>query len=250
MNLENKVAVITGAANGIGLACALRFAQSGARIALLDIERDTLDAALQSVKRFSPNSVARVVDCTDEAGVVQTFKEIQAEIGETEILFNNVGQSARQRSSEFFQSTPDTWRFVINVCLFSTLLCTRQVVQQMRTRGSGRIINMSSESALTGDPGVADYAAAKAGVMGFTRALARELAPFQVTVNTVCPGSVRTRAHDTIPAETLSRLRAGIPMGRVGSPEEIADVVHFLASDDSRYITGQSIVVDGGRWTG
>jgi NAD(P)-dependent dehydrogenase (short-subunit alcohol dehydrogenase family) len=118
----------------------------------------------------------------------------------------------------------------------------------MRERQGGKIVNMSSESALFGDTGLADYAAAKMGVIGFTRSLARELAPFRVNVNVVCPGAIRTRAHDRLPKEVIDRVRNSVPMGYVAEPEDVGNVVAFLASEDSRYITGQSILIDGGRW--
>jgi NAD(P)-dependent dehydrogenase (short-subunit alcohol dehydrogenase family) len=107
---------------------------------------------------------------------------------------------------------------------------------------------MSTESAFYGDVGFVDYSAAKMGVIGFTRSLARELAPFQVNVNAVCPGAIRTRAHDRLPREVIDRVRNSVPMGYVAEPEDVAGVVAFLASDDARYITGQSILIDGGRW--
>ncbi len=125
---------------------------------------------------------------------------------------------------------------------------TRLVVQEMRARRRGRIVNMSSESAFYGDVGFVDYAAAKMGVVGFTRSLARELAPFHVNVNAVCPGAIRTRAHDRLPRAVIDKVRNSVPMGYVAEPEDVAGVVAFLASDDARYITGQSILIDGGRW--
>jgi NAD(P)-dependent dehydrogenase (short-subunit alcohol dehydrogenase family) len=168
--------------------------------------------------------------------------------GRIDILFNNVGQSARERASLFHVSAEETWRFVIEVSLLTTMRATRLVVEEMRARRSGRIVNMSTESAFYGDVGFVDYAAAKMGVVGFTRSLARELAPFQVNVNVVCPGAIRTRAHDRLPREVIDKVRTSVPMGYVAEPEDVAGVVAFLASDDARYITGQSILIDGGRW--
>ena len=127
-------------------------------------------------------------------------------------------------------------------------LSAGEVVEEMRGRRSGRIINMSTESAFYGDVGFVDYAAAKMGVVGFTRSLARELAPFQINVNAVCPGAIRTRAHDRLPKEVIDKVRNSVPMGYVAEPDDVAGVVAFLASDDARYITGQSILIDGGRW--
>jgi len=128
------------------------------------------------------------------------------------------------------------------------MLCARQVAPEMRERGAGKIVNISSHVAFTGDVGAADYAAAKMGVLGFTRSLARELAPHSVNVNAVCPGVVRTRVLDRLSAEAVETLRQAVPMRRFGEPEEIGRVVLFLASSDSDFITGQSIIVDGGQW--
>lgn len=246
--LAGKVAAVTGAAHGIGRASALRLAREGADLVLLDVDGEALEAVAAEARGLGRAAVARVVDCTDAAGVRAAFAEVRARLGRVDILFNNVGQSARERASEFHLSEPATWRFVIEVSLLTTLTVTREVVGEMRARRSGRIINMSSESAFVGDVGLVDYAAAKMGVVGFTRALARELAPYGVTVNAVCPGAIRTRAHDRLPPAVIDRIRASVPLGYVGEPEDVAGVVAFLASDDARYITGQSILIDGGRW--
>jgi NAD(P)-dependent dehydrogenase (short-subunit alcohol dehydrogenase family) len=235
---------ITGAANGIGRATAQRFATEGARLALLDIEGGPLEATAAECRAKGAQVTAHTADLTDRAAVEAAF----AAIGPLDILFNNVGQSARERSRQFHESDPDTWRFVLNVSLVSTMLVSRQVVPGMRERGAGRIINMSTESAFYGDVGMVDYAAAKMGVVGFTRSLARELAPFRVNVNAVAPGAIRTRAHDRLPREVIDKVRNSVPMGFVAEPEDVAGVVAFLASDDSRYITGQTLLIDGGRW--
>jgi NAD(P)-dependent dehydrogenase (short-subunit alcohol dehydrogenase family) len=189
-----------------------------------------------------------IADWTDQRAVAEAFAAIRGRFGRIDVLFNNVGQSARERASEFHVSEEATWRFVIEVSLVATMRATRLAVEEMRARRSGRIVNMSTESAFYGDVGFVDYSAAKMGVIGFTRSLARELAPFQVNVNAVCPGAIRTRAHDRLPREVIDRVRNSVPMGYVAEPEDVAGVVAFLASDDARYITGQSILIDGGRW--
>jgi acetoacetyl-CoA reductase/3-oxoacyl-[acyl-carrier protein] reductase len=235
---------ITGAANGIGRATALRFAAEGAHLALLDIEGGPLEATAAECRAKGAAVTTHTADLTERAAVEEAF----AAIGPLDILFNNVGQSARERSRQFHESDPDTWRFVLNVSLVSTMLVSRQVVPGMRERGAGRIVNMSTESAFYGDVGMVDYAAAKMGVVGFTRSLARELAPFRVNVNAVAPGAIRTRAHDRLPREVIDKVRNSVPMGYVAEPGDVAGVVAFLASDDARYITGQTLLIDGGRW--
>ena len=243
-----KVAVVSGAANGIGRATALRFAHEGAHIVAIDREEDALETVADIIERLGRRVLPVVADWTDAPAVRQAFATARREFGHIDILFNNVGQSARERASEFHLSQEETWRFVVEVSLLATMRATREVVEEMRARRSGRIINMSSESAFYGDVGFVDYAAAKMGVVGFTRSLARELAPFQVNVNVVCPGAIRTRAHDRLPKEVIDKVRNSVPMGYVAEPSDVAGVVVFLASDDARYITGQSILIDGGRW--
>ena len=239
-----KHAVVTGAANGIGRATALRFAQEGASLFLLDIEDGPLAATADECRGHGATVATAAGDLTHRDVVEGAFAKAE----KIDILFNNVGQSARERSKPFHESEPDTWQFVINVSLLTTMLVSRQVVPGMRERGAGRIINMSTESAFYGDLGMVDYAAAKMGVIGFTRSLARELAPHRVNVNAVAPGAIRTRAHDRLPKEVIDKVRNSVPMGFVAEPEDVAGVVAFLASDDARYVTGQTMLIDGGRW--
>jgi NAD(P)-dependent dehydrogenase (short-subunit alcohol dehydrogenase family) len=246
--LAGRIAVVTGAAHGIGRASALRLAREGADLALLDREAAPLQEVAGRIEALGRQALALAVDCTEAPAVHEAFAATRGRFGRVDILFNNVGQSARERATEFYRSAEETWRFVVEISLLTTLRCTREVVEEMRARRSGRIVNMSSESAFYGDIGFADYAAAKMGVVGFTRALARELAPFRVTVNAVGPGAIRTRAHDRLPPEVIDRVRTSVPMGFVAEPDDVAGVVAFLASDDARYVTGQSILIDGGRW--
>ena len=246
--LTGRIAVVSGAANGIGRASALRLAREGADLVIIDREGDALREVGGAIEGLGRQALAITADWTDAGSVRDAFAAARRRFGRVDVLFNNVGQSARERASEFHASAEDTWRFVIEVSLLTTMRATRLVVAEMRARQSGRIVNMSTESAFYGDVGFVDYAAAKMGVIGFTRSLARELAPFHVNVNAVCPGAIRTRAHDRLPKEVIDRVRTSVPMGFVAEPEDVAGVVAFLASDDARYVTGQSILIDGGRW--
>ena len=246
--LSGRIAVVTGAANGIGRASALRLAREGAHLAVVDREGEALHAVERAIEGLGVPALAITADWTDAVAVGLAFAAIRRRFGRIDILFNNVGQSARERASEFHLSEEETWRFVIEVSLLTTMRASRLAVEEMRARKSGRIVNMSTESAFYGDVGFVDYAAAKMGVVGFTRSLARELAPYRINVNAVCPGAIRTRAHDRLPVEVIDRVRTSVPMGYVAEPEDVAGVVAFLASDDARYITGQSILIDGGRW--
>lgn len=246
--LEGKLAVVTGAANGIGRASALRFAAEGANLAIVDLEAEGLEVTAEKAREAGAKVLAITANCAQEDVVVDVFKRIYAEAGFVDILMNNVGQSARERASEFYKSNSDVWRFVLDVSLMSTLIASRQVVPFMREAGKGKIVNVASNAGMAGEVGISEYAAAKMGVIGFTRSLARELAPFRVNVNAVCPGVTKTRVIDRISEEILSKIRDSIPLGFFAEPEDIAAVAAFLASEDARYMTGQSVVVDGGRW--
>jgi NAD(P)-dependent dehydrogenase (short-subunit alcohol dehydrogenase family) len=248
MRLKDRIAFVTGAAHGIGAASAVRLAREGASLVLVDRDRDAVETTAETVRGQGGTALALAVNCTADEPVEEAFRRAREEFGRIDILFNNVGQSAREKATEFWCSEPETWRFVLEVSLFTAMRCSRHVVGEMRERRSGKIVNMSSESAFYGDVGMVDYAAAKMGVVGMTRSLARELAPFGVNVNVVCPGAIRTRAHDSLPSEVIDKIRYSVPMGYIAEPEDVASVVAFLASEDARYITGQSFLIDGGRW--
>ena len=248
MRFEDKTAVITGGANGIGRASAMRFAQGGARVVILDIEEDRALEVVEDIRATTgATATSYALDLTVGEQIRDTFHEIATDVGPVDVLLNNVGQTARENATEFWLSKPETWNFVINVSLMSVLHATHQVVPQMRERGSGKIVCIASDSAIIGDAGIADYAAAKAGVMGFVRSLARELAPFKINVNAVCPGMTRTRGPLKLPKEVYEASLNGIPWREACEPEDIAASVAFLASEDARYITGQALVVNGGR---
>jgi NAD(P)-dependent dehydrogenase (short-subunit alcohol dehydrogenase family) len=248
MKFSNRVAVVTGGGQGIGAATARSFLAQGARVAVLDLDCTPLDEALAGEPQAGPRCMAVSGDCTDAATVAAFFNRVERELGAVDILFNNVGQSARERGGPFVSSEESTWRFVLEVSLLTAMRASRRVAPGMRARRFGRIVNMSSDAAFAGDAGLADYAAAKMGIVGFTRSLARELAADGVTVNAVCPGAIRTRAHDRLDPAVLERIVAATPAGFIGTPDDVAAAVTFLAGDEARFITGQTLLIDGGRW--
>lgn len=242
---RDRVVIVSGGGAGIGACIARRFLAEGARVGVLDLATAALRAEIGGAG--AERLIAVNGDCTD-SGVLESFHaKTVREFGRVDILVNNVGQSGRERSAPFHESQEEVWRFVMEVSLFSAMRLSRLVVGSMRAHG-GRIINMASDAAFAGDAGLADYAAAKMGIIGFTRSLARELAPHGVTVNAVAPGAIRTRAHDLVPAAVIEKIKAATPAGFVGEPEDVAAAVAFLASDEARFITGQSLLIDGGRW--
>lgn len=242
------VALVTGAANGIGRASALALAKAGADLAVLDLEADPLTGLAEDIRALGRRVEAISLDCTDGTRLEAAIARVETQLGPIDTLFNNVGQSARDKAGPFVESEEATWRFVLEISLLTAMRTSRRVAPGMVARGQGRIINMSTHSAFYGDVGLADYAAAKMGVIGFTRSLARELAPSGVGVNAIAPGAIRTRAHDRLPAEVIDEIRQTVPLGYVAEPEDVANVVVFLASPASRYITGQTLLIDGGRW--
>jgi NAD(P)-dependent dehydrogenase (short-subunit alcohol dehydrogenase family) len=246
--LQGKIAVVTGAANGIGRAISLRFAREGADVGLFDLDPGGLGGVHEEVIQIGRRACAVRANCADQKDVERAFKMVRDELGPIDILVNNVGQSARERTSEFASSDLGTLDFLLTVNLKSCIVCSRQVVDEMRTRLTGKIVNITSESAVNGSLRTWDYSAAKAGVIGFTRSIARELAPFGINVNAIAPGITRTRALEQLPADLIKRVVAAIPSGRMGEPDDVANAVAFFASDQSAYVTGQTLLVNGGNW--
>lgn len=246
--LDGRIAVVTGGANGIGRGCALRFASEGATLAVIDREADALEALVAEVEGADGTILTRTADCTDADAARAFVEEVEGQFGAIDVLVNNVGQGARERKSTFLDSTEDVWRFVLELNLITTMRFSRLVAPGMVARQHGRIINMASEAFLTGPVGSHDYAAAKGGIVGFTRSVARELAPHGVTVNALLPGPIMTRALATSTDPVVHETMAQVPVGFVGEPEDIAAMATLVASDEGRFITGQCIVVNGGRW--
>jgi NAD(P)-dependent dehydrogenase (short-subunit alcohol dehydrogenase family) len=247
-SFEGRTVAITGAAGGIGRAAALRFAKEGASIALIDIDETALQAVGASVQSMGGRYHIAVTDCFDPDSIKTAFEGIQGSLGSPDILVNNVGQSPGPSASLFADTEFQNLERLIAINLKACLYCSREVLSEMKLRRHGRIVNVSSDAALIGDLMSWDYATAKAGVIGFTRALAREVASSGITVNAVAPGFTRTAMTDAVSEASRARILAGVPTGQIIEPEEVAAVIAFLAADDSRSVTGQTIAINGGRW--
>ena len=250
--LEGRSAIVTGGANGIGRGCALRLAAEGANVAIIDLDGEAVGAVGAEIRQLGVSAFAIAGDCCDSQIAAEFVGQAENANGPADILINNVGQSAREKQGPFLTSEESTWRFVMEINLFTTMRFSRLVAPGMSVRKHGRIINMSSESAFVGGAGSHDYAAAKMAIIGFTRSLARQLAEYDITVNAICPGVTRTRAIENAVAsghrDVVDRARAEVLLGRIGEPEDIAAMAALLASEEGRFITGQSILVNGGRW--
>jgi len=250
--LEGRSAIVTGGANGIGRGCALRLAAEGANVAIIDLDGEAVGAVGAEIRKLGVRAFAIAGDCCDSQIAAEFIGQAENTNGPADVLINNVGQSAREKQGPFLTSEESTWRFVMEINLFTTMRFSRLVAPGMSARKHGRIINMSSESAFVGGAGSHDYAAAKMAIIGFTRSLARQLAEYGITVNAICPGVTRTRAIENAVAsghrDVVDRARAEVLLGRIGEPEDIAAMAALLASEEGRFITGQSILVNGGRW--
>ena len=243
-SLKGRVAVVTGGSRGIGRAIALRLAESGADVALIYAgNQAAADETAQQVRELGVRAMAVRCDVSDAQQAAAAIKQVRAELGPIDILVNNAGIT---RDGISLRMKPDDFRRVIDVNLTGAFLMAQAAMSDFVRRRSGRIINISSASGLMGNAGQANYSAAKAGMIGLTKTLARELAGRGVTVNAVAPGFVKTEMTAAMNEAALSEGLKSVPMGRMAEPEEIAEAVAFLASDRAAYITGTVLSVNGG----
>jgi len=241
--LQNKVSLITGAAQGIGLATARRFAQEGAIVIVCDIKPEAVEDATRQCQALGAQTAGFVLDVTDRARVDEVVKQVLERFGRIDVLVNNAGITQDARLQKM---TIEQFDRVIDVNLRGVFHSSQAVAEAMVRQVSGVILNASSVVGVYGNFGQTNYAASKFGVIGFTKTWSRELGPKGIRVNAVAPGFVATPILGTIPEKVIAELEHRVPLGRLGQPEEIASVYAFLASDDASYVNGAVLEVSGG----
>jgi 3-oxoacyl-[acyl-carrier protein] reductase len=243
-SMEGRVAIITGGARGIGRAIAEKLASRGANLVIADM---LIDLAKQTAEEISQSgntkAIAAKVDVTDGKSASELVDLTIKEFGKVDILINNAGIT---RDTLILRMDEADWDAVLNVNLKGVFNCSKAVVRSMMKQRYGRIVNISSVSGQAGQVGQTNYSASKAGVIGFTKALAREVASRQITVNAVAPGFIPTALTNDLSEDLKKMILTATPIGRMGTPEEVAAAVTFLASEEAAYITGQILAVDGG----
>jgi 2-hydroxycyclohexanecarboxyl-CoA dehydrogenase len=247
--LKGKIAIVTGAGSGIGRAIALRLAAEGATVGVFDINLNGANDTVGAIEAAGGKAVATVCDITDYSAVTAAVAVFETAAGATDILVNNAGWDTPM---PFLKTDEAFWKKVVSINYFGPLHMTHAVAQGMNTRKSGRIVNIASDAGRVGSSGEVVYSGCKGATIAFGKALARELARSQVTINTVCPGPTDTPAMDAFvgTGEQGQKIRdamvRGVPLGRIGVPDDYPGIVAFLASDDAAFITGQTISVSGG----
>jgi len=245
MSLKGRVAIVTGAAQGIGKAICESLAAAGADLALCDISGPGVQGTAQEMSGQGGKTLALRADVASSSEVEGMVKEVLGAWGQVDILVNNAGIA---RDSLVLRMKDEDWDRVLNVNLRGAFYCTREVLRPMMKQRSGRIINMASVVGAMGNVGQANYVASKAGLIGLTKATAREVASRGITVNAVAPGFIETEMTGKLSEQIRHAMRQQIPLGRFGLPRDVAAVVSFLASDASSYITGQVIHINGGMY--
>ena len=244
MDLSNKVAIVTGGGRGIGRAIALKLAEVGASVVVNDVgEAEPAESVVEEIKAMGGQSLAILADVSLAEDVGRLVETTVSNYGRVDILVNNAGIT---RDHLLLRMTDEDWDKVLRVNLDSVFLCTRAVLRYMVKQRWGRIISIASIVAMVGNPGQANYASAKAGIIGLTRTTAKEVASRGITANAIAPGFIETEMTLRLEEDWKQELRRRIPIGYFGSPRDVAEAVAFLASEEARYITGQVLGVDGG----
>ena len=243
MKLAGKVALVTGGAQGIGKAVALLLARNGADIAVSDINLEKAEETVKEVQALGRKALAIKADVATSGDVEKMVDAILSQFGKVDILINNAGIA---RDKLILRMTEEDWDAVLNINLKGTFNCTKAVVRHMSKQKSGKIVNIASVVGEMGNAGQGNYAASKAGVIGFTKTIAREFAQRGINVNAIAPGYIETPMTDALPDKVKEELKRMIPLDRLGKPEDVAEAVLFLVSESANYITGQVLNVNGG----
>ncbi len=243
-SLADRVALVTGAAQGIGWSIARQLAGCGASVVLADVDADK---AQEAAKTLGKRTLGLAMNVTSSEAVAAGIERVMAEFGRLDVLVNNAGIT---RDGLLIRMKDEDWDRVMDVNLNGTFRCTKAALGVMIKQRRGRIISIASVVGVMGNAGQANYAASKAAIIGFTKSVAREYANRGITANAVAPGFIKTAMTDQLSEEVQTRLREQIPLARLGTPEDVAHAVTFLASDAAAYITGQVVHVNGGMWMG
>lgn len=242
--LDGKVALVTGASRGIGATIAIELAKAGAKVAVnYSGSEERANQVVDEIKALGKEAFAIKANVSDSEAVTNMVKEVISTFGSLDILVNNAGIT---RDNLLMRMKEEEWDDVVNINLKGVFLCTKAVTRQMMKQRSGKIINIASIVGVSGNPGQANYVAAKAGVIGLTKTTAKELSSRNITVNAIAPGFITTDMTEKLPEEVRTEMLKQIPLARFGETTDISGVVLFLASDNSNYMTGQTLHVDGG----
>lgn len=244
--LEGKVALVTGAARGIGQATALKLAERGADIALCDLKKEWIAETEEKVRALGRRAESFAMNVAAQADVTRAVGEVDSAFGRIDILVNNAGIT---KDGLMMRMSEEDWDNVLDINLKGTFLCTKAVSRIMMKQRSGSIVNVASIIGLIGNAGQCNYSASKAGVIALTKSVAKELAPRGVRANAVAPGFISTKMTDDLPEEVQKKMLDNIPLKRFGTPDDVANVIAFLAGDEAAYVSGQVVPVCGGMVT-
>ncbi|NLK50352.1 MAG: 3-oxoacyl-[acyl-carrier-protein] reductase [Candidatus Cloacimonetes bacterium] len=242
-DLKDKVVVITGSARGIGFAIAEEFAQTGAKVMVMDIAAEAVESAVQQLRSAGHQAWGYTGNVVDADGIEALFAQIVSEHGTIDVLINNAGVT---RDNLMLRMKEEDWQLVLDINLKGSFICTQKVFKIMMKARKGSIINVASVIGLMGNAGQANYAASKGGLIAFGKSCAKEFAARNVRVNSIAPGFIETEMTASLPEDVVAAYSKAIPLAKMGTPQDVAKLCLFLASDQSSYITGQTIAIDGG----
>jgi 3-oxoacyl-[acyl-carrier protein] reductase len=241
----NRIAMVTGASRGIGRACALELAKAGVKVALAARQVEKLEAVGEEIRAAGGEAFVVAIDLGEHASIKEAIGKVAKEFGRIDILVNNAGVT---KDGLALRMKPDDWNMVLQTNLTGAFYCIQQVISPMMRERWGRIVNISSVVGEAGNAGQANYVASKAGLIGLTKSLAQELGSRNITVNAVAPGFIETDMTHVLKEEQKAKITQGIPLARIGRPEEVAAAVRFLCAEEAGYITGNVIDVNGGMY--